>query len=100
PYDPGNVVTANGWCVDTARLRATVRHFAPRARFTDLSGVSAAPDSGGPFGFAFEMAAGLTELIGWRRLSWLLGAAAAAALLAVAAAGLGTQSLAPVGVAA
>ena len=50
PYDAGNVVTANGWCVDTARLQATVRHFAPRARFVDLSGVSAVPDSGGPFG--------------------------------------------------
>jgi hypothetical protein len=31
PYDAGNVVTANGWCVDTARLQATARHFAPRA---------------------------------------------------------------------
>ena len=57
PYDVGNVVTTNGWCVDTPRLQATVRHFAPRARFTDLSGLSVAPDSGGPFGFAFEVLA-------------------------------------------
>jgi hypothetical protein len=100
PYDIGNVVTANGWCVDTARLQATVRHFAPRARFLDLSGVSAVPDSGGPFEFAFEVLEGLIELIGWRRLGWLLGVAASAAVLAVAAANLGTQGDAPVGVAA
>jgi hypothetical protein len=100
PYDGGNVVTANGWCVDTARLRAVVRHFAPRAGFTDLSAAGVAPESGGPFGFAFEVAAGLAELIGWRRLGWLVGVAAAAAVLAVAAAGLGRQGLAPVGVAA
>ena len=98
PYDAGNVVTANGWCVDTARLQATVRHFAPHARFVDLSGVSAAPDSGGPFGFAFEVLVGLTELIGWRRLCWLLGVAASAAVLAAAAANFGTQSRAPIGV--
>jgi hypothetical protein len=96
PYDAGNVVTANGWCVDTARLQATVRHFAPRVRFVDLSGVSAAPDSDGPFGFAFEVLAGLIELIGWRRLGWLLGVAASAAVLAASAANLGTQSRAPV----
>jgi hypothetical protein len=100
PYDAGNVVTANGWCVDIARLQATVRHFAPRARFMDLSGVGAAPDSGGPLGFAFEVLAGLIELIGWRRLGWLLGAAASAAVLAAAAANLGTQGHAPIGVAA
>jgi hypothetical protein len=98
PYDAGNVVTANGWCVDIARLQATVRHFAPRARFVDLSGVSTAPDSGGPFEFASEVLAGLTELIGWQRLGWLLGVAASAAVLAAAAANLGTQSHAPVGV--
>jgi hypothetical protein len=98
PYDAGNVVTANGWCVDTARLQATVRHFAPRARFVDLSAVSAVPDSDGPFGFAFEVLAGLTELIGWRRLGWLLGVAASAAVLGTAAANFGAQSLAPVGV--
>jgi hypothetical protein len=98
PYDAGNVVTANGWCVDTARLQATVRHFAPHARFVDLSGVSVAPESGGPFGFAFEVLAGLTELIGWRRLGWLLGVAASAAVLAAAAADLGTEGFAPVGV--
>jgi hypothetical protein len=97
PYDAANVVTVNGWCVDTARLRATVGHFAPHARFIDLSGVSAAPDSGGPFGFAFEVLAGLTELIGWRRLGWLLGVAASAAVLAAAAANLATQSHAPIG---
>ena len=97
PYDAGNVVTANGWCVDTARLQATVRHFAPHARFVDLSGISAAPESGGPFGFAFEVLTGLTELIGWRRLGWLLGVAAAAAVVAAAAASLGTQSYAPAG---
>jgi hypothetical protein len=99
PYDAANVVTANGWCVDTARLQATVRHFAPHARFVDLSGGSVGPESGGPFGFAFEALAGLAELIGWRRLGWLLGVAAAAAVLAVAAADLGTQSDAPIGVA-
>jgi hypothetical protein len=98
PYDAANVVTANGWCVDTARLQATVRHFAPHARFTNLSGVGV-EDSGGPLGFAFEALAGLTELIGWRRLGWLVGVAAAAAVLAVAAASLGTQSHAPIGVA-
>ena len=98
PYDAANVVTANGWCVDTARLQATVRHFAPHARFVDLSG-GVGQESGGPFGFAFEVLAGLAELIGWRRLGWLLGVAAAVAVLAVAAANLGTQSDAPIGVA-
>jgi hypothetical protein len=78
---------------------ATVRHFAPQARFVNLTGVSVGPEAGGPFGFAFEMLAGLTELIGWRRLGWLLGVAAAAAVLAVAAANLGTHSPAPIGVA-
>ena len=97
PYDAANLVTVNGWCVDTARLRATVGHFAPHARFIDLSGVSAAPDSGEPFGFAFEVLAGLIELIGWRRLGWLLGVAASAAVLAAAAANLATQSHAPIG---
>lgn len=99
PYDAGNVVTANGWCVDIARLQATVRHFAPHARFVDLSGISAAPESGGPFEFAFEVLGGLTELIGWRRLGWLLGVAASAAVLAASAADLGTSSRAPIGVA-
>jgi hypothetical protein len=100
PYDAANVLTANGWCVDTARLQATVRHFAPHARFVDLSGVSVGPEvGGGPFGFAFEVLAGLTELVGWRRFCWLLGVAAAAAVLAVSAADLGTGSRAPVGVA-
>jgi hypothetical protein len=99
PYGPANVLTANGWCVDKARLQETVRHFAPHARFVDLSGVSVGPESGGPFGFAFEMVAGLAELIGWRRLGWLLGVAAAAAVLAVAAGDLGAGGLAPVGVA-
>jgi hypothetical protein len=97
PYDVANVVTTNGWCVDIARLQATVRHFAPRARFVDLSGVSGA-DSGGPVEYAVEILAGVIELIGWRRLGWLLGVAASAAVLAVAAANLGTQSHAPVGV--
>jgi hypothetical protein len=99
PYGAANVLTANGWCVDKARLQATVRHFAPHARFVDLSGVSVGPEAGGPFGFAFEVVAGLTELVGWRRLGWLLGVAAAAAVLAVAAASLGTESDAPIGVA-
>ena len=48
PYGVGNVVTTNGWCVDIARLQATVRHFAPRAQFLDLSRVNVAPESGGP----------------------------------------------------
>jgi hypothetical protein len=96
PCDATNVVTANGWCVDTARLQATVRHFAPHARFADLSGVSVSPDSGGPFGF--EVLAGIFESIGWRRLGWLLGVAASTAVLAVATANLGTQSHAPIGV--
>jgi hypothetical protein len=52
----------------------------PHARFIDLSGVSAAPDSDVPFGFALEILAGLTELIGWRRLGWLLGVAASVAV--------------------
>ena len=99
PYDASYVVTANGWCVDRARLQATVRHFAPHARFVDLSGVSVGPESGGPFGFAFEVVAGLAELVGWRRFGWLLGVAAAAAVLAVAAASLGTRGYAPIGVA-
>ena len=99
PYDAANVVTANGWCVDTARLQATVRHFAPHARFVNLSGVSVGPDRGGPFGFALEVLAGLAELIGWRRFGWTLGVAAAATVLALAAANLGTQSHAPIGVA-
>jgi hypothetical protein len=98
PGDAANVLTANGWCVDTARLQATVRHFAPQARFVDLTGVSVAPESGGPFGSAFEVLAGMFELIGWRRLGWLLGVAASTALLAVAAANLGSQSHAPIGV--
>jgi hypothetical protein len=99
PCGAANVVTANGWCVDISRLRATVRHFAPHARFVDLSGISVAPDSGGPFGFAFEVLAGMFESIGWRRLGWLIGVAASAALLAAAAANLGAQSHAPIGVA-
>ena len=99
PYGAANVLTANGWCVDTARLQETVRHFAPHARFVNLSGVSAGAESEAPFGFAVEVAAGLTELIGWRRLGWALGVAAAAALLALAAASLGTRSDAPIGVA-
>jgi hypothetical protein len=98
PYDVGNVVTTNGWCVDTARLQATVRHFAPRAQFVDLTRVTAARDSGGPLEFVFEVSAGLLELIGWRRLGWLVGVAASASVLAVAAANLGTQSQAPIGV--
>jgi hypothetical protein len=100
PYDVANVVTTNGWCVDTARLRATVRHFAPHARFTDLSGISVAPESGGPFGFAFEVFAGLLELIGWRRLGWLAGVCAATAVLVAAALNLGASSSAPLGVTA
>ena len=100
PYGAGNVVTTNGWCVDTARLQATVRHFAPHVRFTDLSSIDVAPESGGPFGYAFEVLNGVTELIGWRRLGWLLGTAASAAVLAVAAASLGTRTYAPAGVAA
>jgi hypothetical protein len=99
PYDAAYVVTANGWCVDTARLQATVRHFAPHARFVDLSGVSVGPEYGGPFEFAFETLAGLAELIGWRRLGWLLGVVAAAAVLAVAAVDLGISGYAPIGVA-
>ena len=79
PYDAANVVTTNGWCVDTARLQAIVRHFAPRARFVDLSGATRAR-IGGPIGYAFEILAGLVELIGWRRLGWLLGVAASAAV--------------------
>ena len=98
PYDAANVLTANGWSVDIARLQATVRHFAPRAQFVNLSGVNATPESGGPVEFAVEIIAGLFELIGWRRLGWLLGIAASAAVLAVAAANLGTQGHAPIGV--
>jgi hypothetical protein len=97
PYDIANVLTTNGWCVDIPRLQATVRHFAPRARIVDLSKVTA-PESVGPVEYAVEVLAGLIELIGWRRLGWLLGVAASAAVLAVAAASLGTQSDAPVGV--
>jgi hypothetical protein len=100
PYAAANVLTANGWCVDRSRLQQTVRHFAPHARFVDLSGVSVGPEvGGGPFGFAFEVLAGLTELVGWRRCCWLLGVAAAAALLAVSAAHLGIGSRASIGVA-
>jgi hypothetical protein len=99
PYGAANVLTANGWCVDKARLQETVRHFAPHARFVDLSGVSVGPETGGPFGFAFEVVAGLTEIVGWRRLGWLLGVAASAAVLAVAAVNLGTQGDAPIGIA-
>jgi hypothetical protein len=99
PYDAANVLTANGWSVDIARLKSTVRHFAPRAQFVNLSGVNATPESGGAVEFAVEVIAGLFELIGWRRLGWLFGLAASAAVLAVAAANLGTQSHAPIGVA-
>jgi hypothetical protein len=98
PYGAANVLTANGWCVDKARLQAAVRHFAPHARFVDLSGVSVGPESGGPFGFVFEFVAGLTELVGWRRLGWLLGVGAATAVLAASAANLGSDSDAPIGV--
>jgi hypothetical protein len=91
PYGAANVLTANGWCVDRSRLQATVRHFAPQARFVDLSGLSVGPESGGPFGFAFEVVAGLTEIVGWRRLGWLLCVAAATAVLVVSAAHLGTS---------
>jgi len=100
PYAAANVLTAHGWCVDTARLQATVRHFAPRVRFVDLSTLSAGADSGGPFEYAIELVDGLTELIGWRRLGWLLGVAAAATVLALSAANLGAQGIAPAGVAA
>ncbi|HEX4092883.1 MAG TPA: hypothetical protein VHZ33_29550 [Trebonia sp.] len=99
PYDAASVVTASGWCVDVARLRETVRHYAPQARFTDLSLVSVEPESGGLVAFPFEVLAGLTELIGWRRLGWLFGVIAAGAVLAVAAVGLGTEGDAPIGVA-
>jgi hypothetical protein len=98
PYDIGNVLTTNGWCVDPAQLQATVRHFAPRARFLDLSSLSVAPESGGPFAFPLEVLAGLFELIGWRRLGWLLGVAASTALLVATALNLGPQSNAPIGV--
>ena len=97
PYDAANVVTASGWCVDTARLRATVKHFAPHAGFVDLTGLTADPDPGGPIDFAVEVFAGLIELIGGRRLGWLLGVALSAAVLAVSAAGLGTGGADPVG---
>ena len=99
PYDAAYVVTANGWCVDTARLQVTVRHFAPHARFVNLSGVSFVPEyRRAPFEIVFEFLAGVIEVIGGRRLGWLLGMAAAAAVLALAAANLGTQSHAPIGV--
>jgi hypothetical protein len=98
PCNAANVVTSNGWCVDIARLQATVRHFAPHARFVDLSAVSVAPESGGPFELPVEVVTGMFEVIGWRRLGWLLGVAASTAVLVVAAANLGTQSLAPIGV--
>ena len=98
PYDAANVLTTNGWCVDIPRLKSTVRHFAPRAQFVNLSGVNATPESGGAVEFTVEVIAGLFELIGWRRLGWLLGVAASAAVLAVAAASLGTHSHAPIGV--
>ena len=77
-------------------VQATARLVAPHARFVDLSGVSVAPESGGPFGFAFEVLAGVFEVIGWRRLGWLLGVAASTTL-AAAAANLGTLSHAPIG---
>ena len=99
PYDAANVLTANGWCVDIPRLKSTVRHFAPRAQFVHLSGVNATPESGGAVEFAVEVIAGLFELIGWRRLGWLLGVAAGAVVLAVAAANLSAGGLAPIGVA-
>ena len=97
PYDIGNVLTTNGWCVDTQRLRETVQHFAPRVRFTDLSSLTVATESGGLFAFPFEVLTGLLELIGWRRLGWLLGAAASTAVLVVAALNLGTRSHAAYG---
>ena len=58
PYDIANVLTTAGWCVDIPRLQATVRHFAPRARFTDLSKVTG-PESTGPVEYAVEILAGL-----------------------------------------
>lgn len=42
---------------------------------------------------------GVLELIGWRRLGWLLGTAAAAAVVAVSAVGLGPAGYAPTGLA-
>jgi hypothetical protein len=99
PYNAANVVTTNGRCVDTARLQATVRHYAPHARFVDLTGARVGSDDGPLlFAFALEVLAGLPELIGWRRLGWLLGVAAAIAVLVAAAANLGTQGGAPIGV--
>jgi hypothetical protein len=91
PYGVGNVLTTNGWCVDVRRLEAVVRHFAPRARFLDLSTLSVAPQDEGPFGIVFEIFDGLIELIGWRRLGWLFGVAVSIAVLAVASASLGSQ---------
>jgi hypothetical protein len=100
PYDANYVVTANGWCVDAARLRDTVRHFAPHARFVNLSGVSVAPEiRRAPFEIAFEFLAGVIEVIGLRRLGWLIGVAAAAAALAAAVGNLGVNGHAPIGVA-
>jgi hypothetical protein len=99
PYDAAYVVTANGWCVNPARLHATVRHFAPHARFVNLSGVSVAPEvRRAPFEIVFEFVAGVIEVIGWRRLGWLIGVAAAVAGLAAAVGNLGTNGHAPIGV--
>ena len=99
PYDAAYVVTANGWCVDTARLRVAVRHFAPHARFVNLSGVSFVPEyRRALFEIVFEFVAGVIEVIGGRRLGWLIGVAAAAAALAATAGNLGTNSHAPIGV--
>jgi hypothetical protein len=96
PYGVGNVLTTNGWCVDVRRLQATVTHFAPRARFVDLSTLNAGEREGGPV----EIIEGLLELIGWRRLGWLLGVAASIAVLAIAATNMTTahSPAAPVGV--
>jgi hypothetical protein len=99
PYGAAYVVTANGWCVDTARLQAAVRHFAPHARFVNLSGVSLVPEYPRALvEIVFEFLAGVIEVIGGRRLGWLIGVAAAAAALAAAAGNLGTNSHAPIGV--
>jgi hypothetical protein len=99
PYDATYVVTANGWCVNPARLQATVRHFAPHARFVNLAGVSIAPEIRRALvEIAFEFVAGVMEVIGWRRFGWLIGVAVAAAALAMAVGNLGTNSRAPIGV--
>ncbi len=64
-----------------------------------LTRIALHADADGIRGSAGPPLAGVIEVIGWRRLGWLIGVAAAAAALAAAVGNLGVNGHAPIGVA-